>query len=329
MAMQKRPCLIDTDGGVDDALALLFAQHSPELDVIGVTTVAGNTDVHQATENVLRVLELDGAAHVPVAMGYAAPLEGHLERVTSIHGVDGLGELHRFKHETGESRYAPPTYKPVDTHAVDLIIESAKKDSENLSIVTLGPLTNLAEACRKAPEALRKVDRVVTMGGAFAVPGNMTPVAEFNIFADPEAAQIVLHSVLPITLVGLDVTLDVILERGIIEAGHAHIRSAKSQLIADCTELYANFYKEADDIHGFYLHDPLAVGVAIDPSFVKMSHYHVTVECRGQYTRGFTVADRRKRRRVFGQPPNCHVAESVDEDRFVRFFIDHLWPGLN
>lgn len=321
------PLLIDTDGGVDDALALLLACKAPGVNLLGVTTVSGNTNVLQATENVLRVLDIGGVC-VPVVQGAAEPLSGGFINSAGIHGVDGLGNLERFVDASGLKRYAPVSNRPEDQPACEYIVDLARRYGSSLVIATVGPLTNIACACKLDLEAMRGIGKIVIMGGAVGCPGNITPAAEFNFYADAEAARIVIESGLPVTLVDLGATGQVIFNRSIALKALQSRQSELSQFVADCTELYADFYHKAEGIDGFYLHDPLAVGVAIDPSFVTMQHLHVVVEDQGRYTRGCSLGDLRLRWDKKISPPNCHVVREVDARTFLTFFCHCIWPGL-
>src|SRR5688572_29731692 len=206
--------LIDSDPGIDDALALVLALSSPEAEVIGISTVAGNVSVDQATTNVLRILAAaDPPSPPPVARGAAAPLTRVLVTAGHVHGDDGLGNLDRFVEPDGRPRYPRPDAVIEMRDAPDLILELADRLREELVVVALGPLTNLAVALRRGRHALSRVGRIVEMGGALAVPGNVTPGAEFNFYVDPEAAAAVFEAGLPIDLVPLDVTNQVVLSQ--------------------------------------------------------------------------------------------------------------------
>jgi purine nucleosidase/pyrimidine-specific ribonucleoside hydrolase len=323
----QRPFLIDTDGGVDDALALLLASHSPEIDLIGVTTVMGNTGVGCATTNVLRVLGI-ARVNVPVYEGAAKPLSGSFENPSHIHGEDGLGNLSRFVKPDGSPRYGFVSTQPIAESAVDFILDTARKHGEALTLVALGPLTNLAEACKRDVHAMQSIGSIVIMGGAIGCPGNVTPVSEFNFYADPLAAHNVLGSGLSVTLVDLGATSQALFERSIAVRGLEGYPCEQSQFIVDSTELYSHFYEEAEGVPGFFLHDPLAVGVAINSHFATMEQLHVVVEPEGFYSKGFSIADLRARWDKRVSPPNCSVVRAVDTRAFLRFFCERLWPGL-
>lgn len=322
-----RPFLVDTDGGVDDALALFLACNSPEVDLVGVTTVVGNTGVGRATTNTLRVLEI-AEAEVPVAQGADRPLSGGFDNPVGIHGEDGVGNLVRFLEPDGSARYGPISTEPIAEPAVDFILDAAREYGEELVLVTLGPLTNVAQACQRDLPSMQSIGKVVVMGGAAGCPGNITPAAEFNFYADPEAAHIVLASGLAVTLVDLGATSQALFERSIALRALELFPCEQSQFIADSTELYARFYQESDGVNGFFLHDPLAVGIAIDERFVTKEHLHVVVEHKGVYTRGCSVTDLRARWDKEESPPNCYVVRAVNTGAFLEFFCERLWPGL-
>ncbi len=310
--------LIDTDPGIDDALALLLALGAPGVRVEAVTTVAGNVDLDLATSNALRILAVAAPESPPrVARGAPRPLRRPLVTAAHVHGDDGLGGLHGRREADGRPRY-PAFAVPLEMQdAPDLILEMARARGRDLTVVALGPLTNLALALEREPAALAGVGRVVVMGGAVAVPGNVTAAAEFNFYVDPEAAAHVLSAGLSLDLVPLDVTRQVVLrEADLGAAGSAPVAA----FVRDLTR-HAFAAADADD-GGIALHDPLAVGVALDPSLVSWEALAVQVECQGRLTRGLSLADRRARR----PRPNCRVAMAVDAARFLRLFRERVCP---
>lgn len=318
---QSIPVILDTDGGVDDALALIMALNSPQLDLKAITVVAGNVSLEQATNNVLRVLSVVEPDTLPVvAQGCEKPLVKPPCYATTIHGADGLGELHRFKNPDGTPRYPQLTIEPSTENAIELLLKAAQEYGKDLNIVAVGPLTNLATAIQKDSATLKKIGRIVIMGGAVTVPGNITAAAEFNFFVDPDAAQIVMESGIPITLVSLDVTMKAPLSRQVVEDNCKHRPSQLTQFVADCTEIYMAFYRDNEGFYGCYLHDPLAMAVAIDPSLVKTKSLYMMVETKGQFTTGMSLADRRDRRDEKMNPPNVEVCLDVDTERFTQLF---------
>jgi purine nucleosidase len=294
------PLLIDTDPGIDDALALLVAFGSPECAVEAITTVAGNVEVERGTLNAQRIVRIARPARMPlIARGAAQPLARPLVTAGHYHGRDGLGEA---LPEEPVDLEAPET-------AVSVIVEMCRRSGRMLTIVALGPLTNIARALAADPEALAGIGRLVVMGGAVYVPGNITPTAEFNIHVDPEAAARVLDGALPVELVPLDVTRRVVLTRGALEAARMRAPAA----LADFVAAVSGFAFEADGgAGGIPLHDPLAVGVALDPSVVQLVPLRIAVGGGGQT-------------REEPGPPNCRVALDVDADRFLEFFLARLW----
>ena len=214
----KKRVIIDTDPGVDDALALLLAFGSPELQVEAVTTVSGNVSVEQATKNVALLLDLFGPEPRPIlARGAAQPLRKGFIRAQSVHGSDGLGELNRFKNPDGSPKYIYPQLPADVPDATQVLMDLLRRYPDELSLITLGPLTNLERALKADEKRVKGLREVVIMGGAIDIPGNITPAAEFNIFVDPHAAKRVFQSGLPIKLVPLDVTERVCLQQREIE----------------------------------------------------------------------------------------------------------------
>ena len=320
------PLLIDTDPGIDDALALLLALLSPGVTVEAITAVAGNVGVDQAVANVFRILHVARPASAPrTARGASSPLTRPLLTAAHVHGDDGLGNLARFVEADGRPRY-PDLAHDLETHdGADLILEMADRHGKDLIIVALGPLTNVARAAERDSRRLRQAGRVVVMGGADGVPGNVTPAAEFNFYVDPEAAAAVLDAGLPVELVPLDVTRQVVLRQSELAARLRRCESPVARFVADFT-LHGFAFGGGQGEAGFALHDPLAVGVALDPSIVGFESFHVEVECEGRATRGMSVADRRPLPSHHKRRPNCRVAISVDAPRFLQLFLDRLCP---
>ncbi|MBI5115436.1 nucleoside hydrolase [Candidatus Poribacteria bacterium] len=324
MATQRKHIIIDTDPGVDDALALILALRSDELQVEAITTVNGNVCLSQCTENALRILEILGLPEPPpVAQGADRPLCREPLSSASIHGRDGLGEISILKDRSGKKKYPSPRLHPTAKYAPELICDLAARHPRGLTIVTLGPLTNIALALTLEPALPRYVKEIVTMGGAYSAPGNVTPAAEFNFFCDPEAAQQVIASGIPITLVGLDVTRIARLSR------HSLLNATKkrtrlNQFLQNATAHAMSFYCEREGYHGCSVHDALAMMVAIDSSFVGTKRVHVEVETEGKLTAGMSVADLRPYSRGKAGKPNAAVALYVDPSRFEHFLLDRI-----
>ncbi|MDN9008539.1 nucleoside hydrolase [Brevibacillus laterosporus] len=305
--------ILDVDTGIDDALALAYAIQSPALHVLGLTTSFGNHVVDITTENTLKVLEILGATDIPVAKGAGKPLlRSPLKaNATHIHGEDGIGNTYLPK----------PKAKEIDRHAADFIIEQVRKYPKQVTLITVASQTNLALAIMKDPEIVSLVKRVVIMGGAVTVPGNVTPVAEANIYTDPEAAELVFQSGIPITLVGLDVTMQTLLTKE-----HTHMwresGTPVGKFLASCSEFYMDAYAKINPyLGGCALHDPLAVGVVIDPSFVQATPMYVSVDTEGSASIGRTIGDRRNPPK---QSPNMDVCLQVDVNRFVSHFLQQV-----
>jgi inosine-uridine nucleoside N-ribohydrolase len=313
--MKAKPILIDTDTGVDDAMALVLAFNSPELSVKAITTVAGNVDVTKCTKNVERILDLLNIQDRPiVAEGASRPLRLPLLKASEVHGKDGLGDVPAFLPRSRNSKHP---------HAVDTILRCCDQYGSRLTIVAIGPLTNLALALKKDPRVMRKVGRIVTMGGAIRIPGNTGPVAEFNYYVDPDAAHIVLNSGIPLTVVTLDVTHQVMVMRKEMESRAKRHSSRASLAILKFTESYMKYHLDTLGFNGGYLHDPMAVAVVIDPSLIKTKNVHVDVESKGTFTRGMTVTDLREHQ--FPSQTTVDVAVAIDRQRFLRLFHDRLW----
>jgi purine nucleosidase/pyrimidine-specific ribonucleoside hydrolase len=319
------PVIIDTDPGIDDALALLVALQSPELDIKAITTVSGNVPIDTATRNVFRVLGLlPSIASPPVAQGSSKPLRKSPFFAHHVHGEDGLGNLDRLHDSDGRPRYPEPKVEISNRTVVDEIFYQLSATSEPITIIALGPLTNIAAAIKKGPQLMKAVKRIVLMGGAIQVPGNITPVAEFNIYVDPHAADIVFKSGLELTVVGLDVTQQVYLTRDDIARICAARDSAVSRFVMDCTKAPLAFIEERIGKAIIYLHDPLAVAVAINPALVTSKPMRIEIELKGELTEGMTVADRRPLKSALNPSPNAQVCVDVDADGFLSFFWERI-----
>jgi inosine-uridine nucleoside N-ribohydrolase len=317
--------IIDTDPGVDDALALILALQSPELYVEAITTVSGNVHVDLATQNTLTVLGLfPPERRPPVAKGADRPLARSSETAAHVHGDDGLGGVSRLCAAAGQPRYPPVSPAPWPGDAVTCLLDLIRRSPGELTLIALGPLTNLAHALHRDMHVVRQLAGVVIMGGAVTVPGNVTPVAEFNIYVDPEAAQVVFSSGLPITLIGLDVTEQVRLTAEMI-AQHISPRGSQlSQFVVECTAQTIQYSTREERQPGMAMHDPLAVGALIDPAIIRTVPLTVQVETQGEFTTGMLVADRRALRRDRKAPANVNVALEVEATRFLEMFLNRL-----
>jgi len=288
-----RQFLIDTDTASDDAVALIMAIRAPDVQVMAITTVAGNVSVEQGTRNALYTVELCGA-DVPVYTGAAKPLVRAYQNATWFHGRDGLGD-----HD-----YAPARHSAERRHAVEAMIEIIEAHP-GLVLVTLGPLTNVALALARKPEIARQVSRCVVMGGAPCCEGNVTPAAEYNIWVDPEAARMVLRSGLPVELIGWHLC------RGDAALSAADIdfllglKTERARFAIECNSHAREAYFRQTGEHGICLPDPVAMAIALDPNIGKSwSEHYVDIETSSELTRGMTVVDRLN---VAGDERNCLI----------------------
>jgi purine nucleosidase/pyrimidine-specific ribonucleoside hydrolase len=300
--------LLDCDPGHDDAMALLLALASPEVELLGVTTVAGNQTLAHTTANALRVLEFAGREDVAVAAGADRPLVRPHAVAHEVHGETGL-----------DGPDLPPARgEPVEAHAVDFLAERLRTAGRPVTLVAVGPLTNVALLLARHPGVAAHIEAVVLMGGAIA-EGNVTPAAEFNIWADPEAAYRVFDSGLDLTMVGLDVT-----HRALLTDAHAaRLREAgpTGALVADLHAFYSRFHRAVYGFEGAPVHDAMALAHVIRPGILETLHRHVAVDCGSELCRGRTVVDLWQRT---GAAPNVHVAVDVDAEAFLGLFVERL-----
>lgn len=306
----KQRVILDVDTGVDDALAIMLAVRSPELEVLGITTVSGNVPVERCTANTLLVLEVLEASHIPVVSGAAMPLTRAAFTAVEVHGEDGLGNV--------TARYPRPTSQAAHG-AVEFLLQMIRRFPGKLTLVASGPLTNLAMAIQKDREAMQGLRGITVMGGAIRVPGNVGPTTEFNFAVDPEAAAIVLGAGLPIRLVPLDVTEQVVLSHQATEEARGF--GKRQRFIHEMTAATMAFHREQEGFDGMFLHDPLAVGVVLDPSLVREQPMAVTVERRGELTSGMAVADLRRRSRALQTAKVCMEIEAA---RFLQVFTQRV-----
>ncbi|MFN3650366.1 MAG: nucleoside hydrolase [Armatimonadota bacterium] len=301
MAVQARPVILDSDPGVDDALGILLAVRSPEVDLKAVTVCAGNVGLDQCALNALKTLRVAGASPaIPVARGAVRPLRRSPFRAPGTHGPDGLGDV-------SKAAYPNPPARELDArHAVEVIVDLARAHPDAredgvppercLTIVATGPLTNIALAISADPGAMRRVGRIIWMGGAYATHGNATPVAEFNAFCDPDAAQEVLSFGVPTTVIGLDASLRCPLMRDDLRQIMESSSSPVARYAWAISQFSMDFRRDYEGVDGCYLHDPLAVGLAIQPTLTTCSELHrVHVVTEPGVTCGMTVIDRRPR----------------------------------
>lgn len=298
-----RSVIIDCDPGIDDALAILLAVGSPELEVSAIATVCGNVSVSQTTENALKVLELCRLKSSPlVYMGSSAPLSLASLAPRRVHGEDGLGE----------SELPAPKLKPAEGNGIDFICSKAHTGSERLSVISLGPLTNLAHVLERAP-TIAKLIELFVMGGALYLSDEIPGGAEFNIRSDPEAFKAVLASGVPTTLVSLDVTRKVILTSEHLSGLRAN-RSKLASFIVRICDYSIDFHRRESGLDGMYLNDPLAVGIAIDESLGEFEDLSIDVD----------LERFRGRTKVVVGPPNVRFCKDVDSERFLDLFLNRL-----
>ena len=303
------PILYDCDPGHDDAIALVMAHRSPEVELVGVTTTCGNAELERTTANAIRVLDFLGATEVPVAAGCARPLARPLVLGTADgpSGMDG-------------SPYLPePKRGPIAQHAVDFLAEKLAASAEPMTVVATGPLTNIGLLALKHPEVLPKIKELIWMGGVFYRKSEIITPTEFNAFCDPESLKIVLDSGVPITMVGLDVTMQVLIEAEQYE-DLSKIDTQLGKLVMDWLLFYEKLHRNSMGVGGA-MHDPLALALVIDPTLVRTKPVHIGVDLNGTYTFGATVADFWKER---GEPDNARIAYEVDADRFFKLMFDLL-----
>ncbi len=306
--MTSTPIILDCDPGHDDAIALLLALASPELRLLAVTTVAGNQTLERTTANAIRVLDHIGRADVPVAAGAPRPLVRERQVAAEVHGETGLDG----------PELPGPSRPPAPQHAVDFIAALLTEAAEPVTLVPTGPLTNIALFLARYPELMGRIERVVLMGGSVG-EGNVTPAAEFNIWADPEAAQRVFASGLDVTMVGLDVT-----HKALMTPAHvARMAGAgrAGRLVADLYGFYSQFHRRQYGWDASPVHDAVAVAHVIDPTLLSLTDCGVVVDTGGELSRGRTNADRWRR---MGWPPTCHVAVDVDVQRFFELLIGRI-----
>jgi pyrimidine-specific ribonucleoside hydrolase len=300
------PIVIDCDPGHDDAIAILLALASPEVEVRGITTVAGNQTLDKTTRNALKVLELAGRADIPVAAGADAPLRRTLRVAANVHGESGLD---------GPS-LPEPTTEVVAAHAADFLAELIEP---GVVLVPTGPLTNVALMLERHPDVRDRLERIVWMGGAIA-EGNVTPAAEFNAFVDPEAAAIVFESGIPVTMIGLDVTHMALFTRA--HADRLRDTGAAGRAVAELSDFFQRFHESRYAFDGSPIHDALAVAHVIDPTLVTTVNCNIAIETASQHCDGRTVVDRWLV--LPDAPRNGHAGVDVEADRFLELLVERI-----
>ena len=310
--MDKRKVIIDCDPGIDDALAIILALKSKEIEVIGITTVSGNVESLQGAKNALKVLKLLGRLDIPVYLGESKPVKRELVTAQDTHGEDGLGET--FLEEVS-SEY-------IRENGVDFILNTLKNE-ENVSIIALGPLTNLYRAIEKDSETFHRVKEIVSMGGAYKSHGNCSPVAEFNYWVDPHGAREFLKKFNgEFTMVGLDVTREIVLTPNLREMIH-QFKDEIGDFIYDITRFYVDFHWEQERTLGCVINDPLAVEYFINRELCEGFKAYVDIACEdismGQSV--VDVADFYKRRK------NVFVLDKVNSKEFMVSFLNKIFPS--
>lgn len=315
--MPPQKLIIDTDPGIDDSMAIFFALSSPELEVIGLTTVFGNVHVDLAATNALRLLEIAGRTDIPVARGAANPLAGnYADPPTMIHGDDGQGNTH----------LPPPSTTPIEQSSAQFIVEQVMAAPGEITLVPIGPLTNIALALRLEPRIVQNVKQVVLMGGNALVPGNSTPAAEANIYDDPEAADVVFGAGWPLTMVGLDVTTKANMSGQQLQR-YARSSSPMAQHLARITPLYYEFSTRANSMDGLLVHDSTAIAYLIMPDAFTTKQWVVRVETQGM-SRGKTWPYLRPNPHAtaWHNRPTVNVCVDIDSDRTVELELSRVAP---
>ena len=310
--MDKRKVIVDCDPGIDDALAIILALKSKEIEVIGITTVSGNVKSLQGAKNALKVLKLLGRLDIPVYLGESKPIKRELVTAQDTHGEDGLGET--FLEEVS-SEY-------IRENGVDFILNTLKNE-ENVSIIALGPLTNLCRAIEKDSETFHRVKEIVSMGGAYKSHGNCSPVAEFNYWVDPHGAREFLKKFNgEFTMVGLDVTREIVLTPNLREMIH-QFKDEIGDFIYDITRFYVDFHWEQERTLGCVINDPLAVEYFINRELCEGFKAYVDIACE-DISMGQSVVDvadfYKKRKNVF-------VLDKVNSKEFMVSFLNKIFPS--
>lgn len=305
----KHKIILDCDPGHDDAIAILLAAHHPDIDLLAITTVAGNQTVTKTANNALKVCSLADIRTVPIAKGMGRPLVRPARHAANIHGESGLDGPH----------LPEPQLQLAPQHAVDLLIDLLLHSDGDITLVATGPLTNIAMAMLREPAIIPKIQAISLMGGAIGL-GNVTPAAEFNIWVDPEAASIVFQCGRPVTMVPLEVTHRALATEQII----THLRSSNrivANLAADLLLFFAERYHTVFGFASPPVHDPCAVARVVDPDIVTTSLMHVNIEMNGEFTAGRTICDIYH---ILGKPANIQVGQNLNVARFWDMVIDTL-----
>ena len=309
--MQKRKVIIDCDPGIDDSLAILLALNSPELEVLGLTVCSGNVPATLGAKNALKALQMCSSLNIPVYIGEQNPLKRELVTAQDTHGEDGVGE-NFYENVDAKILYG----------GVDFIVDTLK-NNKDVSIIALGPLTNIAKAIMKDKEAFDNLDEFVSMGGAFRIHGNCSPVAEFNYWVDPHAANYVYKNLSSkIHMIGLDVTRKIVLTPNIIEFIN-RLDKDMAKYITEITRFYIDFHWEQEGIIGCVINDPLAVAYFIDRNLCSGFDSYVEIVEDG-IAMGQSIVDRFN---FYKNKPNAHILTKVDEKQFMNMFLKRLFAN--
>ena len=307
--------ILDTDPGVDDAMAFFFADAHPQLQIVGITTIFGNVAVEQATANALRLVEITGGDY-PVAAGLGSALAGPPRPYPHwVHGRDGFGDIN----------WPAPASQPSKRPAIDFIIETVKASPGEITLVPVGPLTNIATALRRAPEITDLTREVSIMGGALNCPGNVTPLAEANVANDPEAADAVLAAEWKVSMIGLDVTMQAVIDSGEIKK-ISRSGNKKGEFLAQATAPYIDFYRKNAGVDGCCMHDVCALALLVAPEIFTMESAAIRVECEG-FSRGKTAAmsaGHPGADEVWQKRPLQSYARAINSKAMLDLFIDTL-----
>ncbi|KAI3459878.1 hypothetical protein Pfo_016541 [Paulownia fortunei] len=315
---ERKKIIIDTDPGIDDAMAIFLALQSPEVEVIGLTTIYGNVYTTLATRNALHLLEIAGRTDIPVAEGsHVTITKGTKLRIADfVHGTDGLGN----------QNFPPPKGKPIEQSAADFLIQQAGLYPGKVTVVALGPLTNIALAIQSDPSFIQNVGQIVLLGGAFSVNGNVNPAAEANIFGDPDAADLVFTSGADILAIGINVTHQVVLT----DADRDKLAESSgkfAQYMCKILDVYFSYHHDAYSTKGVYLHDPTTLLAAVNPSLITYVEGVVRVQTLG-ITRGLTLFYNKQKRFAevteWSDKPTVKVAVTVDAPAVVKLVVERL-----
>lgn len=315
---RPRKIIIDTDPGIDDAMAIFLALQSPEVEVIGLTTIYGNVYTTVATRNALHLLEVAGRNDIPVAEGSHVTLtKGTKLRIADfVHGADGLGN----------QNFPPPKGKPIEISAAEFLVQQANLYPGQVTVVALGPCTNIALAIQLDPNFTKNVEQIIVLGGAFSVNGNVNPAAEANIFGDPDAADIVFTSGADVLAVGINVTHQVVLtdaDRDMMAQSDGKF----AQYLCKILDVYFSYHRDSYSTKGVYLHDPTALLAAVNPSLITYTEGVVRVQTSG-ITRGLTILYNKQKRFAevteWSNKPTVKVAVTVDATTVVKLVMERL-----